>query len=118
MPILHLETSLPVPPGALRALADDLGEMFAVEPGHVWVRVLPCEPSLYAENGIDAPAPHVFGRLMLRRHPDEDGLATLAARLTELLVQHIGAPRDDVHLYFEPPVAGRIAFGGALVRSA
>jgi phenylpyruvate tautomerase PptA (4-oxalocrotonate tautomerase family) len=118
MPILHLETARSIPRGALRPLADALGAVFAVPPGHVWVRVVPCDPSLYAENGVEEPAPHVFARLMLRRHPDEAGLSTLAARLTDLLATHLGAPREDVHLYFEPPVAGRIAFGGELVPSA
>lgn len=115
MPIFHVETSLRAPQGAARQLADTLGTLTQSAPGHVWVRIVPCDPSLYAENETDAPPENVWVRVILRALPAESALAALARASSELFARTFGCSIDDVHVYFDPPAAGRIAFGGELV---
>jgi len=115
MPIFHVETSLPAPEGAARKLADALGALTESPPGHVWVRIVPCDPALYAENETDAPPESVWVRMILRALPAESALAALARASSERFAEAFGCPIDDVHVYFDPPAAGRIAFGGELV---
>ena len=38
-----------------------------------------------------------------------------AAELTEAISQAIGRPAGNIHLIYEAPGAGRVAFGGKLV---
>jgi phenylpyruvate tautomerase PptA (4-oxalocrotonate tautomerase family) len=119
MPIFHVDmqgTSDP-PPGLAKGLADELGALLGSEPGHTWVRITRCDPSHYAENAIDVAPDWVFVRVILRRLPDEDALAERALAIASLVARHTGRSREHVHLLFELPPAGRIAFGGELVRS-
>jgi phenylpyruvate tautomerase PptA (4-oxalocrotonate tautomerase family) len=119
MPIFHIETTRRPGRAALRTLADALGSLFDAPAGHVWVRIVPLDPALVAENLEAAPPGGVFVRVILRALPEEPVLAARAKAITRLVAGALGAEEADVHVYFDPPAAGRIAFGGALVpRSA
>ncbi len=132
MPIFHidlLDDGAPPDAALPKKLADALGALLGAAPGHVWVRVTRCAPADYAENG-DAPVPRwAFVRVILRALPPEipppglktipasEALAGRAHAIAGLVAAHTGRARADVHVYFEPPAAGRIAFGGELVPS-
>ena len=117
MPIFHIDTSLPPPPGAARSLADALGARMGSAPGHTWVQLSRRDPSLYAESQIETPPASAFVRVILRALPEEAELATLARSIAELVAEPLALSVEDVHVYFDPPAAGRIAFGGELVRT-
>lgn len=118
MPIFHVETTRRPGRAQLRSLADELGVLFGAQPGHVWVRIVPVDPALYAENATESPPDSVFVRVILRALPDEPVLAQRAEAITRLVAATLSKPEDDVHVYFDPPAAGRIAFGGELVPRA
>lgn len=129
MPIFHIDLLDDGAPDAAlpKKLADALGTLLAADPGHVWVRVSRCPRSDYAENG-DGPVPRwAFVRVILRSLPPEipppglksiptsEALTGRAHAIARLVAEHTGRALEDVHVYFDPPAAGRIAFGGALV---
>lgn len=126
MPIVVVELLSPEPPPDALAsrLADALGPIFESPVGHTWVRCSSCDPRHYAESAdptSSAPRPTppswAFVRVTLRAPPDEDGRAGLAARIAAVVAEATARPLEDVHVLFEPPAAGRIAFGGELVRT-
>ena len=45
-----------------------------------------------------------------------DALAAGVRRLTGAIAAACGRPEENVHLVYEPPAKGRIAFGGELRR--
>jgi hypothetical protein len=98
-----------------RRLAEPLGKLLGSAPGHTWVRVRTCPRSRYAENEVSAPPPWVFVRLVLRKLPGEDELALRARAIAAIVARETGRSVEDVHIQFEEG-AGRIAFGGELVR--
>ncbi|MBL8519805.1 MAG: hypothetical protein JNK75_03955 [Betaproteobacteria bacterium] len=106
------------PAGLARALADRLGAFWGMPSGRVWVRLSFRAADAYAENGIDAaatPAP-VFATILHAHLPDADGLAREAGNLARTISEVVGCHADRVHVVYAPPGAGRVAFGGALVR--
>jgi phenylpyruvate tautomerase PptA (4-oxalocrotonate tautomerase family) len=115
MPIFHVETTRRPARTQVQNLADELGTLFGAQPGHVWVRIVPVDPALYAENATESPPDAVFVRTILRTLPEEPVLAERAKAIARLVAAALGKPEDDVHVYFDPPAAGRIAFGGELV---
>ena len=115
MPIFHIETTRRPARAALRSLADALGELFDAPAGHVWVRIVPLDPALVAENLEGTPSDGALVRVILRALPEEAVLAERAKAITRLVAATLGRPEADVHVYFDPPAAGRIAFGGELV---
>ncbi|MND08911.1 hypothetical protein D3C83_318630 [compost metagenome] len=46
--------------------------------------------------------------------PQGDDLAAQALRLTEAIAAACNRPAANVHLVYEPPARGRVAFGGTL----
>ena len=130
MPIFHiemLEDASPPDPGLPKKLADALGLLLEADHGHAWVRVSRCPRGEYAENGDGPVPPWVFVRVILRALPPEipppghktipaaHALAGRALGIARIVSEHTGRELSDVHVYFDPPAAGRIAFGGVLV---
>lgn len=130
MPIFHidlLDDGAPSDPALAKHLADGLGRLLGAQAGHVWVRITRCAPSDYAENGEGAVPRWAFVRVILRTLPPEipppgtktippsEALAGRAHAIASLVAQHTGRALEDVHVYFDPPATGRIAFGGVLV---
>jgi phenylpyruvate tautomerase PptA (4-oxalocrotonate tautomerase family) len=130
MPIFHVELlddATPPDPALPKRLADALGALLEAHPGHVWVRVSRCPREEYAENG-EGPVPRwAFVRVILRALPPEipppgaksippdHALAGRAHAIARIVAEHTSRALEDVHVYFDPPAAGRIAFGGTLV---
>ncbi len=89
--------------------------------GATWVRLrhLHGPQGDYGENGWDpeqTPEP-VFVRLLVASWPDEAARGALSDRLAEAIGDSCRRPKATVHILWEPPAAGRIAFGGRLVPS-
>lgn len=129
MPIFHIDLLDEGPPDAAlpKKLANALGALLGADPGHVWVRLSRCAPSDYAENGDGPVGRWAFVRVILRTLPPEipppgiktipasEALAGRAHAIATLVALHTGRALEDVHVYFDPPAAGRIAFGGHFV---
>lgn len=94
-------------------LADAIGRVLGAADGTVWLRLRALERSGYAENGGGGTAfSPVFVDILLRdfeREPETDARAAVLAREIGGL---LGRPAENVHLLYDSPAWGRIAFGG------
>ncbi len=117
MPILEVEiVGAPETSDGLAArIAVAAGEALD-KPGGTWVRLRRLEPADYAESDGGPPAgvAPVFVRVLERAAPDD--LDARVERLTDAVAAACGRPAENVHVLYEPPAAGRMAFGGRLVR--
>ncbi|HEY5552111.1 MAG TPA: hypothetical protein VIK52_09490 [Opitutaceae bacterium] len=121
MPILDIEMVV-VPgevldPGISRAIAEAAATVFSTPAGTTWVKFHTLPAVDYAENGIEpaeAPAP-VFVRVLKRDLPESGALRAEAAKLAAAIASVCKRPVENVHILYEPPGAGRVAFGGRLV---
>ncbi len=119
MPILDVEVveraaeALPLP--LAKALAEALGEVFASRPGGLWLRLRELPAARYAENGgeTETPCP-VFVTVREAAIPERAVLEPRMARIAERVASLTGRPVENVHVIQEPPLAGRVAFGGVL----
>jgi phenylpyruvate tautomerase PptA (4-oxalocrotonate tautomerase family) len=123
MPILHVEIVGALEPGRRERLAARIAEAAGAElgsrPGGTWVVVRDVPDADYAESGGGAPEdvrPVLVSVLKsaLRREAER---ADEAVRLARAIGAECGRPAANVHVLYEPPAAGRIAFGGRLLRS-
>jgi phenylpyruvate tautomerase PptA (4-oxalocrotonate tautomerase family) len=120
MPLVVIEIvggKSPVPSRLTSELADVLGKIFGSEPGQTWVRVRVVPREAYAENESPAPpgAHAVFVAVTKRELPPKKFLRTQAALIAAAVGQACGRPAERIHVIYEPPAAGRVAFGGRLV---
>jgi phenylpyruvate tautomerase PptA (4-oxalocrotonate tautomerase family) len=119
MPIITVEIVAdprrPQRPDAAQALADAIGGCLASAPGHCWVRIRSLGRDDYAENGVprDQAASPVFVTVLQHSAtPDPE----TAAALTRTIAAALDRAPDCVHVEFAAAAAGRVAFGGTLVR--
>jgi phenylpyruvate tautomerase PptA (4-oxalocrotonate tautomerase family) len=120
MPILNV--TLVQAPGEVVAsdlaqrLSDAAGTFLPAAPGALWLTLHLCPAAQYAENHVPpADCPHpAFVRVLLAQWPDLPARAALAAGLAQALAPLLQRPASRVHVLFEPPAAGRVAFGGQL----
>lgn len=121
MPIVDIElvcrTESEVETVSARALADELGRVFASDPGRTWVRVRYLAQNAYAENGIEiAPSELPVFVTVLQAHPQQGAaLTTEMIAVTDAVANLVARPRARVHVQYAPAAAGRQAFGGRLV---
>lgn len=120
MPILDIEMVVApgemIPAGIAPAVADAAAEIFDAPAGTTWAKFHTLPAADYAENGIGAaetPAP-VFVRVLKRDLPETGAMRIEAARLAASVAKVCGRPVENVHILYEPPGAGRVAFGGKL----
>ena len=73
--------------------------------------------SQYAENegGPGEGVWPVFASVIQRRLPEGEALAAQTKALTEAIARVCARPAEHVHVIYQPPAAGRVAFGGVLV---
>ena len=121
MPILDVEVVMrhgeALPAGLAADLADALGEVFAADPGELWVRLRDIPADRYAENeeGEDRPFP-VFVTVREGSPPVGALLEARVAHITECVARLADRPPENVHVIVEPGLRGRVALGGRLVR--
>jgi phenylpyruvate tautomerase PptA (4-oxalocrotonate tautomerase family) len=120
MPILDVEFVGELPESVLDGLAQRMAEAAAevmgAKPRGLWVKLRFLDSDTYAENGADAHLLEqpVFVSILQADLPPQQGLAHLAAQIAEALSGACQRPADSIHILFEPPARGRIAFGGQL----
>ncbi|HEX5839525.1 MAG TPA: hypothetical protein VFY26_16940 [Anaerolineales bacterium] len=103
--------------GLARELAYRTGEIFGSEPGGTWVKVHLLTRDGYAENdGTTEESFPVFVSVLKAKLPVPEDLQEEVARLTDAVAQVCDRPRENVHIIYQPEGAGRVAFGGRLVR--
>jgi hypothetical protein len=121
VPILDVQLIGPVPDaaraGLSQRLADAAGMALASRPQGTWVTVRIVDGDDYAENGgAPAGAAPVLVRVLQYAPPRGEALAAEVGRLTRAVAEACGRAAENVHLVYEPPAQGRIAFGGELRR--
>ncbi len=123
MPILEVEIVGPLDDAIEDGLAARLADAAAAvldpdRPQGTWVRLRRLDLDGYAENvgGPLAGTLPVFVSVLQAAPPGGDALGREARALTEAVAGACGRSAEHVHLLYEPPAAGRIAFGGELRR--
>ena len=101
-----------------QSLADAIGRALVSPPGQTWVRVRSLARDQYAENEalLDAAQLPVFVTILKQRSPQRPELEGEVTELTRAIAQIIGRPATCVHIEYAPAGAGRLSFGGILVR--
>ncbi len=121
MPIIDIElvceSEAEFAAASARTLADAIGRVLGIEPGHTWVRLRFLASAAYAENqatlaGADLPA---FVTVLHAHPPLGEALITEAMALTLVIAQCLVRAPGRVHVQYAPAAAGRQAFGGTLV---
>lgn len=130
MPVLDVEiVASPEHGGAMRAdsaqslpadltqsLADHAARILGTPRGRVWVKVRMIPPVHYAEDGGKPVGVYpVFVTLLKSKVPDGSGLTDEISRLTAAIAQVLNRPAANIHIFYQPDGAGRVAFGGKLV---
>ena len=120
MPVLELrvvgELTGGLAAGLAQRIADAAAEVLGSEPRGTWVAVETVAADSYAENGgVEPGVAPVFVRVLLRDGAPREGAAEQAAALTAAVARCCGRPPENVHLFYQPAAAGRVAFGGRLV---
>lgn len=121
MPILDVEIVLR--PGEVLAadlastVADRASTALNVPVGRTWVKLRTLDRAAYAEDGDGRPpAVHpVFVAVLQAELPPPEELAAEIARLTDAIAAACDRPAQNVHVCYEPPTRGRMAFGGRLL---
>jgi phenylpyruvate tautomerase PptA (4-oxalocrotonate tautomerase family) len=123
MPILDVEIVVTVG-GRLRkglaaAIADAAADVFRSPKGGTWVRLHELPHEQYSENGAepDPTVRPVFVRVLRSNMLQAAEMQTEVLALTSAVARACGRPPEDVHVVYDPPAEGRIAFGGKLLTS-
>lgn len=120
MPIVDVQivAAAALPAGTAGALVQAVAAALNAAPGRVWLRLHPLRADHYAENAAtvaEAELP-AFVTVLHARPPQGEALAQEVRRLTAAVALCLGRPAERIHLEYAPAGAGRIAFGGTLVR--
>lgn len=121
MPILDIQLVGPVPAevrrGLSRRIADAAGRVLASPRGQTWVKVRFLKVDAYSENGGGPPegVRPVLASVLLGELPEADALSDQAASLARVIADACQRRPENVHLVYEPPGRGRVAFGGRLL---
>lgn len=120
MPIIDIQVVGDVSPEARAGLASRLanrcGEALGSGPMQTWVRLAFLPREQYSENcggPADGVLP-VFVSLLQFAVPEGAARHDLAGSLTKAIAGCCDRPVENVHLLFQPPGKGRVAFGGKL----
>lgn len=121
MPILQVEL-VGKPAGGSRGLArriaDSAAKVLGAAPGRIWVRLRFLPTGDYAECGGNLPKEirPVFVNLLKAARLPAKALKKEAMAMAKAIGKACGRPADNVHIFYDPPAAGRAAFGGRLMR--
>jgi phenylpyruvate tautomerase PptA (4-oxalocrotonate tautomerase family) len=122
MPIVTVEIvanpGRPLEHNLSQSLADALGHALRSPAGQTWVRLRMLQSNEYAENGVlvDAAEAPVFVTVVERQPSVGAALQSNVTAITQAVANVLGRPASCVHVEFAPAAAGRVSFGGTLVR--
>jgi len=122
MPILDIEIVAPdstqgLPAELTQSLADEAAHVFGTPQGTVWVKVRIIPSAHYAEDhGKPEGVYPVFVTVLKSRASEGSTLEDEIYRLTNAIATVLSRPAANVHIFYQPDGAGRVAFGGKLVR--
>ncbi len=122
MPILDIEivasdSTSSLPADLTQPLADAAAQVFDSPPGTVWVKLRMIPSTEYTENGGTSPGVYpVFVTVLKSRVPERSALEDEITQLTEVIAKVLKRPAENVHIFYQPGGAGRVAFGGKLVK--
>ncbi|GAB4417858.1 MAG: hypothetical protein Kow002_04450 [Anaerolineales bacterium] len=122
MPILDVEiiasdSSQSLPAHLTQALADAAAKVFGTLQGRVWVKVHIIPPEHYAEDhGTPKGVQPVFVTVTKAKMPKGNALEAEITQLTKSIASLLQRPETNVHITYQPDAAGRVAFGGRLVK--
>jgi phenylpyruvate tautomerase PptA (4-oxalocrotonate tautomerase family) len=106
-----------LPANLTQSLADAVARVFGTPQGTVWVKVHIIASEQYAEdNGTPLGVYPVFVTVLKSRIPEGSALENEIARLTQVIAEVLNRPDTNVHIFYQPDGAGRVAFGGKLVK--
>ena len=119
MPVLEVEMVgeilAPLRHGLAQRLVDAAGQVFESAPQQTWLKLRFMDAQDYAENAGPAPMPlPVFVRVMLRSSIELEERRRLARDLAHAFAELCARPVTRVHILFDDPGQGRVAFGGKL----
>lgn len=98
------------------ALADAAAAVFNSGPGQTWVLLSTIRTANYGENGgTPGGVFPVFVKVLKAQAPDHEDMPKEVENLTAAFAAIIGRPFENVHLIYEPPAEGRVAFGGRVM---
>jgi len=121
MPILEVEIVMKPGEGARENLAQEIAEcaarVFGSPSGRTWVRLHQLSRDDYAEDGDGPPEDvlPVFVNVLKAELPPSGEMKAEVHRLTEAIADVTNRPAENVHIKYEQPAAGRMAFGGRIV---
>lgn len=117
MPILDIELVGTEPTKNIaQRIADAVGPVLNSSNGQTWVKVKTIPEGQYAENNSQIKFGPVFVSVLLRVLPEIIERERLAKKLCEAIANVVQLSPESVHILFLPEGAGRIAFGGKLVK--
>ena len=117
MPIVNIEIIGGEEPTAstVQRLADEMGEVFNSGPGRTWIKIRRLSETGYAENRRPGAArdyaPVFVDVARSGRSRNQVAEARALAAIVAVLLER---DRRHIHVKYEDPLAGRIAFGGEL----
>jgi phenylpyruvate tautomerase PptA (4-oxalocrotonate tautomerase family) len=116
MPILEVEIiggiAAPLRHGLAQRLADAAAQVFETAPQQTWIKLRYLDAQDYAERAPE-PLP-VFVRVLLRSSFEVAERRRYARELARSFAELCARPAARVHILFDEPAQGRIAFGGEL----
>lgn len=115
---VHDSESGSYPKETVQLLCDELGRLFGSEPGTTWVKMQYLANSHYAENAVElnGRTRPTFVEVLKRSLDEEEVLVKEAIDIAAMVGRILGRPGENVHVIYRPEGAGRVAFGGNLVR--
>ena len=117
MPILDIEIIGNEPPQNLaQRIADASGIILNSSSGQTWVKIRTVPEGQYAENNSQIRFSPVFVSVLLRTLPEIAERERLAQKLSEMIAKEVNRSSENIHILFLPEGAGRIAFGGRLIK--
>jgi phenylpyruvate tautomerase PptA (4-oxalocrotonate tautomerase family) len=124
MPIITIECVVSAaenkyPAEIIRRLADELGRLLGSKPAGAWLKMRYLDDMQYAENesDVDPAVRPTFVEVLKHSLGNQESLAAESRKIASTVSETLDRPRENVHVIFLPEGAGRVAFGGELVRT-
>jgi phenylpyruvate tautomerase PptA (4-oxalocrotonate tautomerase family) len=122
VPILEIElveseATQSLPADLAQSLTDAAAQVLGASKGTVWVKIRVIPSIQYAEDhGKPEGMFPAFVTVLKSRVSEGSELEDEIVRLTHAIASILNRPEANVHIFYQTDGAGRVAFGGKLVR--